>query len=155
MLRWLLVLTSCTVLAGHERVQGQISQARALPASISDLQASIDSLRTATATDENPSQSLPLAATLSLVSQQKVDLERLNGELAALDSTLLKKTRELERMETELRPLETQRQTSIKAAEEARRRKAGLEGDGDDLEQRGRWWKAVNEGLQEIVKPEA
>lgn len=105
--------------------------------------------------DSKDSQSLSLPATLSLLAEDETNLKDLNRELAALESTLTRKTKELERVEMELKPLEAQRQARVKAAKEAQRKKAGLEGDGDDLEERGRWWKGVSEGLKVMLQPEA
>ncbi len=122
---------------------------------ISELQQSVDGLRASQSESEDPSQSLPLPATLALVSERRAELSQQNRRLASLESTLARKDQELEMLQRELRPLESQCQASQKAAEEAQRRKAGLDSDGDDLEQRGRWWKGVHDGLHAMLELEA
>jgi hypothetical protein len=62
------------------------------------------------------------------------------------------KTRELERLEAELQPLEVRRLGSAASAREAQRRKEqALNGAGDDLEERGRWWRGVEGGLKGML----
>ncbi|KAI9885656.1 MAG: Sec61p translocation complex subunit [Watsoniomyces obsoletus] len=139
----------------YEAVQLQSRQARDLPGMISELQQSIDELRSNQSENEDPSQSLPLPATLTLVSQRQSEISQLDRQIASLESTLARKDKELERLEWELRPLESQRQASQKAAEEAKRRKLGLDSDGNDLERRGRWWKGVHDGLHAMLELEA
>ncbi|KAI9834510.1 MAG: hypothetical protein M1826_002664 [Phylliscum demangeonii] len=135
----------------YETVQQQAAEAQQLPDFIAELQAAIELLRRSSDLDVNPSQSLPLPATLSLLAEQEAAIKKLDGEIELMDSTIQKKDRELERIKAELKPLEAQRQTVEKAASEAQRRKAGLDGEGDDLEQRGRWWKGVSEGLNAML----
>ncbi len=95
---------------------------------------------------------MPLPATLSLLSQREEELAHLNHQLATLQSTLPRKTRELDCLEAELNPLELQKLGSTAAAKEARRRKEdGMGGVGDDLEERGRWWRGVEGGLKEVL----
>jgi len=78
----------------------------------------------------------------------------LNRELENLKAALPRKTRELERLEAELGPLEARRSTSMASAREARRRKEGSVGDGgggDDLEERGKWLRSVETGVKEML----
>ncbi|KAI9785645.1 MAG: hypothetical protein M1816_008268 [Peltula sp. TS41687] len=140
----------------YETVQAQLSQARDLPLSIRELQEAVDSLRKDDdhMDADHPSQALSLPATLSLLAEEEASLKDLDREMVTLNSTFTRKTKELEQVDVELAQLETQRQTSIKAAREAQRRKAGLDGDGDDLEEKGRWWKGVSEGLQLMLEVE-
>lgn len=131
----------------------QLAQARDLPAVIAALATSISDLRTAQQDqNDDPSRSLGLPATLSLIAERQKEVSQLDRELASLQSTLARKNKELERLDLELKPLESQRQAAVRAAEEAQRRKAGLDGDANDLENRGRWYKGVGEGLQEMLE---
>lgn len=67
---------------------------------------------------------------------------------------LPRKTRELEKAESELRGVEEQREDVVAEAREAlRRREEG--GGGDELERRGRWLKGVETGLRGMLEAEA
>ena len=61
---------------------------------------------------------------------------------------------DLEKLERELRPLETQKQGTVAAAKEARRRKEEGGGIGDELEERGRWLRASEKALREMLEVE-
>jgi hypothetical protein len=51
-----------------------------------------------------------------------------------------------------LQPLEVKRLGSTASAREAKRRKEeALGGVGDDLEERGRWWRGVESGLKGML----
>ncbi|KAI9788184.1 MAG: hypothetical protein M1835_002404 [Candelina submexicana] len=144
--------TSLTKLAylGYRKIQLQTAQLESLPDQISDLQATITVLQNSQAPlSTNPSLSMSLPATLSLLRSREEELAHLNHQLATFQSTLPRKTRELDRLEAELKPLEIQKLGSTAAAKEARRRKEdGVGGVGDDLEERGRWWRGVEGGLK-------
>ena len=93
----------------------------------------------------NPSQRLPLPATLDLLNQREIEGDELQGSLRSLQSTLSKRSRELERLENELRPLEIQQKAAILNAKEAIRRKGlGEKGMGDCLELKGKWYQTVD-----------
>lgn len=100
----------------------------------------------------NPELSLPLPATLDLLSSRQSELDQLNHQLKTLQNALPRKTRELETLERELRPLEMQKAGAVAAAKEARRRKEeGQRGVGDELELKGRWYRGVETGLTELL----
>ena len=110
-------------------------------------------MQEANSTQSNPALSLPLPATKELLQKQEAELEHANRQIAMLQSTSSRKTRELDKLEAELKPLEVQRLGSSSAAREAQRRKdEGLGGIGDDLEARGRWWRAVESGLKGVLE---
>ncbi len=144
-------------LPGYETIQLQTSQLESLPTDIANLESTLQLLReTQSPSSTDESLSLPLPATLALLSTREAELAQLNHQLKSLESALPRKTRELERLENELRPLELQKQGSTAAAKEARRRKEeGLKGQGDDLEQRGRWWRGVEAGLKGMLEIES
>ncbi|KAI9715873.1 MAG: hypothetical protein M1812_005693 [Candelaria pacifica] len=140
----------------YQNIQLQTAQLESLPEQISDLQATIAELQASQAPiSDKPSLSMPLPATLSLLSTREEELAHLNHQLAALQSTLPRKTRELDRLEAELKPLEIQKLGTTAAAKEARRRKEdGMGGVGDDLEERGRWWRGVEGSLKAVLEVE-
>ncbi|KAI0019960.1 hypothetical protein F4780DRAFT_779887, partial [Xylariomycetidae sp. FL0641] len=109
----------------------------------------------ATGLDPNPELNLPLGKTLELVAAKKRERAELDRQLEQLQSQVPRKKKELERLQAEMQPLETKRQTSTTAAKEARRRKdAALGGVEDDLEERGRWYRAAEVGLKQMLEIE-
>lgn len=143
--------------AGYETIKVQTSQLESLPTDIANLESTLQLLReTQKSSSTDPSHSLPLPATLSLLETREAELAQLNHQLQTLESALPRKTRELERLENEFRPLEVKKQGVTAAAKEAQRRKEeGLKGQGDDLEQRGRWWRGVEAGLKGVLEVES
>jgi chromosome segregation ATPase len=124
-----------------------------MPSEIVSLEESLAALRAQQATTSaNPSLALPLPATLDLISQRQAELDQLNQQLKILTHAVPRKTRELERLQSELRPLEMQRAGTVAAAREAQRRKEeGERGIGDDLEMKGRWYRSVEAGLKDML----
>jgi predicted RNase H-like nuclease (RuvC/YqgF family) len=98
--------------------------------------------------------SLPLPETQRLVREREAELAALNAQIASLQATIPNRTRDLEKLERELRPLETQKQGTVAAAKEARRRKEEGGGIGDELEERGRWLRASEKALREMLEIE-
>ena len=95
------------------------------------------------------SQKLPLPATLSLLSEREAELAALNRQLAAVQNTLPRKTREAEAVERELGVLERRKTEEIAQAREAQRMKQ--QGESDGLEEMGRWYRGAEETLKNIV----
>lgn len=95
------------------------------------------------------SQKLPLPATLSLLSEREAELAALNRQLAAVQNTLPRKTREAEALERELGVLERRKTEEIAQAREAQRMKQ--QGESDGLEEMGRWYRGAEETLKNIV----
>ncbi|MCJ1366078.1 hypothetical protein MMC16_005203 [Acarospora aff. strigata] len=141
----------------HETIQLQTSQLESLPSDIANLETTLQVLReTLSPSTTDESLNLPLPATLSLLSERNTELAELNAQLKTLEHALPRKTRELERLESELKPLEFQKQGVTSAAKDARRRKEeALNGQGDDLEARGRWWRGVEAGLRGMLEVES
>ena len=104
----------------------------------------------------NSEMHLPLAKTLDLVEERKRHRAELDRQLEQLQSQAPRKRKELERLQAELQPLETKRQNSTAAAREARRRKEeALGGVEDDLEERGRWYRAADATLRQMLELES
>jgi chromosome segregation ATPase len=136
----------------YENVQMQITQLRDLPQRIEELQASVDELKASQASSSHPTLNMPLDKTLALVEERRKEKADLDRQLEQLQMQLPRKTRELERLNAELQPLEVKRLGSTASAKDAKRRKEeALGGVGDDLEERGRWWRGVESGLKGML----
>jgi chromosome segregation ATPase len=136
----------------YENIQMQTAQLQELPERIEALKLSVEELRAAQQPGSNPTLNLPLEKTLALVEERERERAELDRQLEQLQAVLPRKTRELERLNAELQPLEVKRLGSTASAREARRRKEeALGGVGDDLEERGRWWRGVESGLKGML----
>lgn len=130
----------------------QTTQLQELPGKIEVLNLSIEELKAAQQPGSNPTLNLPLEKTLALVEERERERAELYRQLEQLQAMLPRKTRELERLNAELQPLEVKRLGSTASAREAKRRKEeALGGVGDDLEERGRWWRGVESGLKGML----
>lgn len=139
----------------YEGVRVETVSLRELPQKIAGLEARIAELRERLQPGENPSLNLPLAKTLELVAEKKLQRHELDRQLEQLRSQVPRKKKEMERLQTELQPLEQKRQNSAAAAREAKRRKEqALGGVEDDLEERGRWWRASEAALKQMLEIE-
>ncbi|KAI0449347.1 hypothetical protein F5B21DRAFT_494585 [Xylaria acuta] len=139
----------------YERVKTETARLEELPGKLAELESAVVQLRTTQSSglDPNPEFNLPLAKTLDLVAAKKRQRDELDRQLEQLQSQVPRKKKELERLHAELHPLETKRQNSMAAAKEARRRKeAALGGVEDDLEERGRWYRAAEAGLKRMLE---
>jgi len=136
----------------HETVQFQKGEFQSLPDKIEGLDATIEQLRTSHPSPAKIAShlSLPLPATKELLSEREAEVAALDAQLASLQAQLPPKARELVRLESELKPLELQKMGTVAAAKEARRRKE--EGSGvDDLETKGRWYRAADTTLRNML----
>lgn len=126
-----------------------------LPEKIKGLEGRITVLREQLQPGDNPSLNLPLAKTLELVAEKKRQRHELDRQLEQLRSQVPRKRKEMDRLQAELQPLEVKRKNGVAAAEEARRRKEqALGGVEDDLEERGRWWRASETALKQMLEIE-
>lgn len=140
----------------YEAVQMETATLREMPDRIAGLEERISELREQLQPGENPSLNLPLAKTLELVAEKKLQRHELERQLEQLRAQVPRKRKEMERLQTELQPLEVKRQNSQAAAKEARRRKEqALGGVEDDLEERGRWWRASEAALKQMLEIES
>jgi chromosome segregation ATPase len=136
----------------YENIQMETTQLQELPAKIGALQTSVEELKAAQQPGSNPTLNLPLEKTLALVEERERERAELDRQLEQLQVMVPRKTRELERLSAELQPLEVKRLGSTASAREAKRRKEeALGGVGDDLEERGRWWRGVESGLKGML----
>lgn len=140
----------------YENIRMQTTQLQELPDRIEALQASIEELKATQQPGSNPTLNMPLEKTLALVEERERERAELDRQLEQLQVMLPRKTRELERLNAELQPLEVKRLGSTASAREAKRRKEeALGGVGDDLEERGRWWRGVESGLKGMLGVES
>jgi len=140
----------------YENIQMQTTQLQELPERIETLQSSVEELKAAQQPGSNPTLNLPLEKTLALVEERERERVELDRQLEQLQVMVPRKTRELERLNAELQPLEVKRLGSTASAREAKRRKEeALGGVGDDLEERGRWWRGVESGLKGMLGVES
>lgn len=140
----------------HQNIQMQTTQLNELPEKIEVLQANIEELKAEQAPGSNPTLNMPLEKTLALVEEKEWERAELDRQLEQLQVMVPRKTRELERLNAELQPLEVKRLGSTASAREAKRRKEeALGGVGDDLEERGRWWRGVESGLKGMLDVES
>lgn len=137
----------------YEGLQNRTQQLESLPKEIADLEATIDRLKQEQIpTSDNPDLSLSLPETQLILSEREAELAALNAQIASLQATIPNRDRELEKLERELKPLETQKNGTVAAAKEARRRKEEGGGIGDELEERGRWLTASEKALKEMLE---
>ena len=139
----------------YDGVQLRRQRLETLPAEIEGIEANIAQLKQdQVPTSSNPELGLPLPETLKLLNEREAELTALNAQIAQLQSSLPNRAKELEKVERELKPLETQRQGTVAAAKEARRRKEEGGGIGDELEERGRWLTASEKVLRDMLEVE-
>jgi chromosome segregation ATPase len=140
----------------HEQMQLQKLQLGELPQHIASLEATIDELKTlhpSPKKSENPSLNLSLQDTTLLLAERESELASLDSALSVLQSLIPRKTRELDRLEAELQPLQNQKKFAVTQAKEARKRRE--EGGVDELEQKGRWYKASHAALVKALGVES
>ncbi|KAG9245352.1 hypothetical protein BJ878DRAFT_574932 [Calycina marina] len=138
--------------ARYQKIQLQTTQLQELPEKIEGLQARIEELKVSQQPGSSPTLNLPLEKTLTLVDEKERERAELDRQLGQLQVMVPRKIRELERLNAELQPLEAKRLASTTASREAKRRKEeALGGVGDDLEERGRWWRGVETGLKGML----
>lgn len=136
----------------YEVVKLQSSQAREIPAQIARLEAEIASLQAAQPSPSTEAHlSLGLEPTLSLLAAREAEVAALDAQLASLQATLPRRTRELGRLEAELKPLESQKLGAVAAAKEAKRSRDEGAGNVDELEVRGRWLRASEGALRSVL----
>ncbi|KAL2888021.1 putative 60s ribosomal protein l37 protein [Ceratocystis lukuohia] len=143
------------------QVQIDTAKLKDLPQEIALVEESLKSLRhereeMAKQANGNLELALPLGRTLELVEERKAQMGPLDRELEQLRARVPRKKKELERLKAEIAPLDAKKTTSTAAAREARRRKeAALGGVEDDLEERGRWYRASEAILARVLEGEA
>lgn len=140
----------------YDAVQLRRQRLESLPTEIEGLEGSIAQLKQdQVPTSNNPELGLPLPETLRLLKGREAELAALNAQIVQLQASLPNRAKDLERLERELKPLEIQKQGTVAAAKEARRRKEEGGGIGDELEERGRWLTASEKALRDMLEVES
>lgn len=145
---------------GYKNVQIETTKLSELPQEIAQLEQKIASLKQSQAAyaaasdahNTSSSQNLSLPATLKLLAEREAELAAIDRQMASLQNTLPRKTREAEAMERELGVLERRKSEAIGQAQEAERKK--LEGESDGLEEMGRWYRSAEATLKKLVDVE-
>ncbi|KAJ5116261.1 hypothetical protein N7456_000609 [Penicillium angulare] len=138
----------------YKEVEVQEAQLASLPESIENLESTIAGLRakqvaSMDTSDPRSSQNMSLPATMELLADREAELAALNRQIAAVQNTLPRKTREAEAIERECSVLERRKVEATIQAREARRKKQ--EGETDGTEEMGRWYRGAEETLKEMV----
>jgi chromosome segregation ATPase len=142
-------------LAGrYERVQAEMKLVRELPGKIAALEKRVAELKAAQqlAPDAKAEMNLPLGKTLALVEGKRRELAGVERQLELLGGQVPRKRKEVERLRGEVAALENRRANSSAAAREAKRRRENAQsGVEDELEARGRWYRASETVLQRVL----
>ncbi|KAK0633695.1 hypothetical protein B0T14DRAFT_507647 [Immersiella caudata] len=145
------------LVARHERIERETTLLRNLPERVAAAESAIARLR-AHQQDQlragQPELNLPLAKTLALVEKRGAETAGLDRQLEQLAALAPRKRKESERLQAELTQLEAKRVHSAAAAREAKRRKEDSQGE-DDLEARGRWYRAQEQVLTQVLDIQA
>lgn len=148
--------------ARYERVRADTARLAELPAQMAALEGRVGELRAARAArapgDRRPGDGLagmdlPLGRTLELVDGKKRELAGLERQLEQLGGQVPRKRKEAERLRGEVAALENRKANSAAAAREAKRRRENAQQGGvdDELEARGRWHRASETVLRQVL----
>ncbi|KAK4452830.1 putative 60s ribosomal protein l37 protein [Podospora aff. communis PSN243] len=139
--------------ARHERTERETALLRELPDRVAAAESAIARLRAEQQDQQHggkPELNLPLAKTLALVEKRGAEVAELDRQFEQLAALAPRKRKEMERLQAELTQLEAKRVHSAAAAREAKRRKEDAQGE-DDLEARGRWYRAQEQVLKQVL----
>ena len=98
---------------------------------------------------QDPRMSLPLAATVQALEEQRRANADIDAQIEALRRDMPGKVRQVEKMERELAELEKRRSESARAAMEVRRRREL--GGRDEMEDLGKWYRASEGVLRNVL----
>ncbi|KAL2144451.1 hypothetical protein VTI28DRAFT_9099 [Corynascus sepedonium] len=148
-------------LAGrYEDVRAGAARLRELPPRIEEFERSVRELRARQKESDEvggsgaaaPGMNLPLGKTRELVEARRRELGAVERELETLGAQVPRKRKEMERLRAEVAALENRRANSAAAAREAKRRKENAQGGvEDELEARGRWYRASEAVLRQVL----
>ncbi|KAK4102732.1 hypothetical protein N658DRAFT_422766 [Parathielavia hyrcaniae] len=144
-------------LAGrYEEVRKGRELAGELPGRIGDLEGRVAELAAARqrglAPGSGPEMGLPLGKTRALVEGRRRELAGVERQMELLGGQVPRKRKEVERLRGEVAALENRRANSAAAAREAKRRRENAQsGVEDELEARGRWYRASETVLRRVL----
>lgn len=142
--------------ARYERVKLDRVKLKELPAKMEELQRRVDELRTKQAIQPGslPEMNLPLAKTAVLVEERRQKVRDLERQVEQLSSLAPRKRKEMERLQMEVTALAAKRTQVSAAAREAKRRRENAQkagGADDEMEAKGRWYRASEAVLREML----
>ncbi|KAK1826521.1 putative 60s ribosomal protein l37 protein [Podospora conica] len=143
--------------ARYEAVQLDTATLRDLPTATATLETAIAELKAAQLQPggEQPELNMPLAKTVALAETRRAELRELDRALEQLSAQAPRKRKEVERLQAEMAQLEARRTNSTAAAREAKRKREAAQerggGVADDLEAKGRWYRATETVLKDIL----
>ncbi|KAK3354546.1 hypothetical protein B0H65DRAFT_16880 [Neurospora tetraspora] len=142
--------------ARYERVKLDRVKLRELPGKMEELQKRVDELRTKQAIQPGslPEMNLPLAKTAALVEERRQKVRDLERQVEQLSSLAPRKRKEMERLQMEVTVLAAKRTQVSAAAREAKRRRENAQkagGADDEMEAKGRWYRASEAALREML----
>ncbi|KAK3371904.1 hypothetical protein B0H63DRAFT_483224 [Podospora didyma] len=140
-------------LAGrYERVQAETASLRELPARMAVLEAEMAKLKHEQGGHGVEGGRMPLAKTVALADARRGELLDLERQLDVLSSAAPRKRKEMERLKGEVAALEVKRANTTAAAREAKRRRENAAGGvEDELEAKGRWYRATETALRQML----
>lgn len=104
----------------------------------------------------NENMHLPLSATLDLLGEREAEIKALDEQLASMGPLHERKAEELGKLEADLEELEKQKVTATASANEARRRREKTQdGIADEVEEKGRWLRAVEITMNSLLAVDA
>ncbi|KAK3363677.1 hypothetical protein B0T25DRAFT_576233 [Lasiosphaeria hispida] len=141
--------------ARYERAQRETAALREVPERMAAVEERVRQMKS----DEEggggrgePEMNMPLAKTAALVEARRREQRELGRALEQLGAQAPRKRKEVERLRAELAQLEAKRVHSTTAAREAKRRKEDAQGGvEDDLEAKGRWYRATETALNQVL----
>jgi hypothetical protein len=138
-----------------ERVRREGEVVAALPGRVAGLERRVGELRVLRggAGHGRGEMGLGLGRTREVVEGRREEVGRLEREVEVLGQQQVpRKRKEVERLRAEVVALEKRRANSVAAAREAKRRRENAQGGvGDELEARGRWYRASETVLRQVL----
>lgn len=127
-----------------------------LPSVIEGLKAEVEEMRRTQGIDGEvgdgqAEMGMGLEETVTLVKEREQQLERVGGRLEEVREEREKKEKELEKLQEDVVRSEREVKRAKKAAEDARRRREGKGGVGDEIEEKGRWLRGVEGTLRGLL----
>lgn len=139
--------------ARYQDVQLQTQQLATLPSEIAHLEETIAQLREQRGPrSDNPALTLPLQPTLELLNDREEELASLDRQVEALRAALPHKQAQVSALQDEVSILNAKKIRAVEEAMEARRGREGGSGVVDEVEERGRWLRGVEQGLRVMLE---
>jgi hypothetical protein len=139
---------------GYSKLQDQKKLLSELPEQIAELESQISALRSAYPSPNKSTPShltLPLSATLLLSDSKREELAQIEAQITSLSGEDIPRIQqELARTEAEIQTLNARKKAAVGRAQEAQARKE--RGGVDEVERRGRWVKAGEKVLRDVLE---